>query len=131
MCCGKLFGARFQPLYVQSGKFCGETLERVVMKCILGNHLLPRLRGTHEVVLPLDARFLAGDCLLDLMRHGRRHEVWESSEFRARRKPLLFVRFVGSFALRFAVRQFAASLFQLPPRFTWFEPLRIVHHQLS
>ncbi len=37
-------------------------------------------------------------------------------------KPLLFVRFVGSFVLRFAVRQFAASLFQLPPRFTRFEP---------
>ena len=51
-----------------------------------------------------------------------------SAEFRAMRKPLLFVRFVGSFVLRFAVRQFAASLFQLPPRFTRFVPLRIVHH---
>ncbi len=52
------------------------------------------------------------------------------AEFRARRKPLLFVRFVGSFVLRFAIRQFAASLFQLPPRFTRFEPLRIVHRKL-
>jgi hypothetical protein len=51
------------------------------------------------------------------------------AEFRARRKPLLFVRFVGSFVLRFAVRQFAASLFQLPPRFTRFEPFLIVHHR--
>ena len=29
------------------------------------------------------------------------------AEFRASRNPLLFVRFVGSFVLRFAVRQFA------------------------
>ena len=50
------------------------------------------------------------------------------AEFRASRKPLLFVRFVGSFVLRFAVRQFAASLSQLPPRFTRLEPLRIIHH---
>ena len=54
----------------------------------------------------------------------------DPAEFRARRKPLSFVRFVGSFVLRFAVRQFAASLFQLPPRFTRFEPLRIVHRSL-
>jgi hypothetical protein len=52
------------------------------------------------------------------------------AEFRARRKPLLFVRLVGSFVLRFAARQFPASLFQLPPRFTRFEPLRIVHRSL-
>ncbi len=52
------------------------------------------------------------------------------AEFRARRKPLSFVRFVGSFVLRFAVRQFAATLFQLPPRFTRFEPLGIIHHPL-
>ena len=52
------------------------------------------------------------------------------AEFRASRKPLLFVRFVGSFVLRFAVRQFAASLSQLPPRFTRFEPLWIIHQPL-
>jgi hypothetical protein len=51
------------------------------------------------------------------------------AEFRAKRKPLSFVRFVGSFLLRFADRQFAALLFQLPPRFTRFEPLRIAHRQ--
>jgi hypothetical protein len=48
-------------------------------------------------------------------------------ELRARRKPLLWFRFDGSFLFRFADRQFAASLFQLPPRFTRFEPLRFVH----
>jgi len=31
-------------------------------------------------------------------------------------------RFDGSFLLRFADRQFLAVLFQLPPRFTRFEP---------
>ena len=50
-------------------------------------------------------------------------------EFRARRKPMLLLRFDGSFLLRFADWQFAASLFQLPPRFTRFEPLRFVHLQ--
>jgi hypothetical protein len=34
----------------------------------------------------------------------------------------LFVRFDGSFLLRFADRQFLAGLSQLPPRFTRFEP---------
>jgi hypothetical protein len=43
---------------------------------------------------------------------------------------LSFVRVVGSFVLRFAVRQFAASLSHPPPRFTRFEPLRIVHQTL-
>ncbi len=41
---------------------------------------------------------------------------------RAKRKPSSLLRFVGWFLLRFAVRQFAAGLFQLPPRFTRFEP---------
>jgi len=50
------------------------------------------------------------------------------AEFRASRNPLSFVRFVGVFALRFAARQFAASLSQLPPRFTRFEPLWTIHH---
>jgi hypothetical protein len=40
---------------------------------------------------------------------------------------LLLLRFDGLFLFRFADRQFAASLFQLPPRFTRFEPLRFVH----
>ena len=44
------------------------------------------------------------------------------AELRARRKPRLLFRFGGSFLLRFADRQFLASLFQLPPRFTRFEP---------
>jgi hypothetical protein len=43
-------------------------------------------------------------------------------EFKARRKPRLLFRFDGSFLLRYEDRQFAASLFQLPPRFTRFEP---------
>ena len=49
---------------------------------------------------------------------GIRHPA----EFRARRKPRLLLRFDGSFLLRFAERQFLAELFQLPPRFTRFEP---------
>ena len=36
----------------------------------------------------------------------------------ATRKPRLSFRFSGSFLLRFAARQFLASLFQLPPRIT-------------
>lgn len=43
---------------------------------------------------------------------------------RATRKPRLLFRFVGLFLLRFADRQFLAVLFQLPPRFTRFEPYR-------
>ena len=38
------------------------------------------------------------------------------------RKPRLLFRFSGSFLLRHAERQFLASLFQLPPRFTRCEP---------
>jgi len=43
---------------------------------------------------------------------------------KARRKPLFVLRLVGVSLLRFAVRQFAASLSQLPPRFTRFEQVR-------
>ena len=42
---------------------------------------------------------------------------------RTRRKPRLLFRFDGLFLLRLAERQFLASLFQLPPRFTRFEPV--------
>jgi hypothetical protein len=45
-----------------------------------------------------------------------------SSELKARRKPRLLFRFDGWFLFRFADRQFLAVLFQLPPRFTRFEP---------
>lgn len=45
-----------------------------------------------------------------------------SAELKATRKPRLLFRFDGSFLLRFADRQFLAELFQLPPRFTRFEP---------
>ena len=41
---------------------------------------------------------------------------------RTTRKPRLLFAFDGLFLLRFADRQFEASLFQLPPRFTRFEP---------
>ncbi len=59
-------------------------------------------------------------------------QLFRPLEFRATRKPLLLLlllllRFDGLFLFRFADRQFAASLFQLPPRFTRFEPLRFVH----
>lgn len=40
----------------------------------------------------------------------------------ATRKPRLLFRLDGSFLLRFAERQFLASLFQLPPRYTRFTP---------
>ena len=43
-------------------------------------------------------------------------ELW------ATRKPRLVPALVGTFLLRFADRQFRASLFQLPPRFTRFVP---------
>jgi hypothetical protein len=39
-----------------------------------------------------------------------------------RRKPMLLFRFDGVLLFRFAERQFDAVLFQLPPRFTRFEP---------
>ena len=35
---------------------------------------------------------------------------------KASRKPMLLLRFVGALLLRFAERQFPASLFELPPR---------------
>ena len=41
---------------------------------------------------------------------------------RARRKPRLLLRLPGLLLFRFAERQFFALLFQLPPRFTRFEP---------
>ena len=65
----------------------------------------------------------------DLFRPESQTFAARPAEFRASRKPLLFLRFAGSLVLRFADRQFAASLFQLPPRITRFEPLRIVHRQ--
>jgi hypothetical protein len=40
------------------------------------------------------------------------------------------LRLVGAFVLRYADRQFVTSLPQLPPRFTRFEPLWIVHLSL-
>ena len=42
--------------------------------------------------------------------------------YRATRNPRLLFRFVGLLLLRFAARQLIALLFQLPPRFTRFEP---------
>ena len=39
-----------------------------------------------------------------------------------RRKPLLLFRLFGLLLFRFAERQFLALLFQLPPRFTRFDP---------
>jgi len=62
-------------------------------------------------------------CSVWTLRNGTR----VPAEFRQTRKPLLLLRFDGLFLLRFADRQFSAVLFQLPPRFTRFEPLRIVH----
>ena len=44
-------------------------------------------------------------------------------ELRHKRKPRLLLRLSGLFLLRFAERQFLALLFQLPPRFTRFEPM--------
>ena len=46
----------------------------------------------------------------------RRHRVL------TRRKPMLLLRLPGELLLRFADRTFLALLFQLPPRFTRFEP---------
>ena len=48
---------------------------------------------------------------------------------RARRKPMSPERDVGLSALRIAVRQIAATLPQLPPRYTRKAPLRIVHRR--
>jgi len=50
-------------------------------------------------------------------------ESTPSAELRARRKPRFWFRFSGQFLLRYAERQFLASLFQLPPRITRFEPM--------
>ena len=41
----------------------------------------------------------------------------------ATRKPRLLFRLPGELLLRFADRQFLGLLFQLPPRFTRFEPV--------
>jgi hypothetical protein len=54
--------------------------------------------------------------------------VWSGNfdcpaELKATRKPRLLFRFDGLFLVRFAERQFLAELFQLPPRFTRFEPI--------
>jgi hypothetical protein len=49
------------------------------------------------------------------------------AELRASRNELFGLRFVGSFLLRFADRQFVASLFQLPPRITRCRPIWVVH----
>ena len=61
--------------------------------------------------------------------------VWSGNfdcpaELKATRKPGLFFGFDGLFLFRFAARQFLAELFQLPPRFTRFEPnaIRGVRH---
>jgi len=45
-----------------------------------------------------------------------------SSELEATRNPRLLFRFSGVFLFRFADRQFLGLSFQLPPRFTRFEP---------
>ena len=44
----------------------------------------------------------------------------------SRRKPRLSLRLPGALWLRYADRQFLASLFQLPPRMTRFEPDTVV-----
>ena len=46
-----------------------------------------------------------------------------TAELRSTRKPLLLFRLSGVFLLRFAERQLSELLFQLPPRFTRFEPM--------
>jgi hypothetical protein len=48
----------------------------------------------------------------------------EKGRERARRKPRLLLRLPGAFLLRLDARELRASLFQLPPRFTRFEPVR-------
>src|SRR5207253_87046 len=53
----------------------------------------------------------------------RRARLRSPSGARARRKPRLWFRFVGVFLLRYAARQFSASLYQLPPRITRSEAL--------
>jgi len=45
-----------------------------------------------------------------------------SSELQATRNPRLLLQLPGVFPFRYADRQFLAVLFQLPPRFTRFEP---------
>jgi hypothetical protein len=49
--------------------------------------------------------------------------IHRRAELEARRKPRLLFRLSGVFLLRFAERAFVALLFQLPPRFTRFEPI--------
>ena len=57
---------------------------------------------------------------LESGRFRRAHPLRDGA--RATRKPRLLFRLSGEFLLRFADRQFDALLFQLPPRFTRFEP---------
>ena len=51
--------------------------------------------------------------------------LWRRRVLR-RRNPRLLLRLPGAFLLRFDARQLRALLFQLPPRFTRFEPVSAV-----
>ena len=62
----------------------------------VGNRVIHLFSGSHPTLL---------------MRYGTK----------TKRKPILWLRLSGLFLLRYAVRQFSALLFQLPPRITRFE----------
>jgi hypothetical protein len=80
--------------------------------------LLPAPGGQLEKNLPGDSAKGQDGRAIGSVRPGIR----PAAGARATRKPRLLFRLSGVFLLRFADRQFAASLFQLPPRLTRFEP---------
>ena len=53
-----------------------------------------------------------------------------SYKARTRRIPRLLLRLSGALLLRYDTRQFVKLLFQLPPRFTRFEPFPINIHKI-
>ncbi len=69
----------------------------------------------------------AGQRSVHIMHGAKAREPWLAGLIwteQTNRTPKLLLRLSGSFLLRFAARQLDASLFQLPPRLTRFEPLR-------
>jgi len=93
---------------------------------ILGLHEKNRPEVSHALLVPDDSGFeFAQDAEATQDRIMVGSVPAESTtvlSWRTTRKPRLLFRFSGEFLLRFADRQFTGALFQLPPRFTRFEP---------
>ena len=76
---------------------------------------------TTGILIELFALKIPRDRVNNLFR-GSHPALLLSYGTNTRRKPMLLLQLSGLLLLRFAVRQFCALLFQLPPRTTRFEP---------